>query len=152
MGRAKKEFLLHEFQLQGYVSRPEYTATLNISICSLTGQEITRKSISPSLMDSNDQVTAMEGQPTSGLQRDTLSTIPDHAKAGTRGTTELQQQSKSPLEPREEDISVQAADPVEDQLCHDAEYQSDKEGKILKRSPRGSILWSTDFWPAVFCQ
>ena len=103
-------------------------------------------------MDSNDQVTAMEGQPTSGLHRDTLSTIPDHAKAGTRGTTKLQQQSKSPLEPREDDISVQAMHPVEDQLCTDAEYQYDKEGTILKRSPRGSILGSAEFLPAVPCQ
>ena len=94
----------------------------------------------------------MEGQPTSGLEIESPSTIPDHATTGTRGTTVLQPQSKSPLEPREEDISVQAADPVEDQLCSDAKYQSDKEGTILKRSPRGSILGSAEFWPAVFCQ
>ena len=67
-------------------------------------------------------------------------------------TTKLFRHSKSPLEPREEDISVQAADPVEDQLCLDAVYQSDKEGTILKRSPRGFILGSAEFWPAVFCQ
>ena len=97
-------------------------------------------------------MTSIEGQPASGLVMESPSTIPDHATTGTRGTTMLQQQSKSPLEPREEDISVQAADPVEDQLCSDAKYQSDKEGTILKRSPRGSILGSAEFWPAVFCQ
>ena len=60
---------------------------------------------------------------------------------------------ESPLESRGDDLSVKAADPVNEELCLNAEYQpNDDEGAIFKRSPRGSLIGAQEFWSSILCQ
>ena len=57
------------------------------------------------------------------------------------------------VESRGDDLSVQATDLVDEELCLNAEYQpNNDEGAIFKRSPRGSLIGAQEFWPSILCQ
>ena len=100
-------------------------------------------------MDGFDQTTSLEGHPSTGPTREAQSTIPDHATAtGVSKTTEVFGCGKSPLESiGGDDLSVQAADPMDDLLCLNAKFSQMRREQYLRGLPEDQLSV-----PRNFCQ